>query len=306
MSAGMMASVVFESDWNIVDPEIIKSACSLFLNVQACFFLSRRGSNAGRRILIGAMVVLCVFAIGQMVSQVVFTALLLRLLHSTAMLEEIVSTGQHIEASIQHLAQVKQVSDDFFILANNFAAESFFIYRCYAIWSESRYKRQVIGPPLVLLLFTTIFGIVTTSVSDDPASSVVTSFSLVSTNLLLTGLTAGRIWWTRRHLKVMGGTKLVNRCNTAIAMLLESSALYSIFVLMFMMTEILGGDAASNSPAISVFFGASAQLVNILPALVIVRVSLARSFDSDTTAGNLKLGSSVHSRTSPHRLASSV
>jgi uncharacterized iron-regulated membrane protein len=48
---------------------------------------------------------------------------------------------------------------------------------------------------------------------------IVVSVGLAITNLLLTGLTAGLIWWTRRHLQVIGEPKLVHRYKTAIKLL---------------------------------------------------------------------------------------
>jgi hypothetical protein len=46
--------------------------------------------------------------------------------------------------------------------------------------------------------------------------------SVVATNLTLTGLTVGRIWYTRRNLRVTGQTKLVRRSNIAIKLLCVS------------------------------------------------------------------------------------
>ncbi|KAJ7928137.1 hypothetical protein B0H13DRAFT_2551165 [Mycena leptocephala] len=282
-----MASL--QTEWALVVTNIIESASSLFFNgicillaMQASYFLKRRGS-AGRGVLICAMMLACVFGIVQMIHQVVFTAMFVQLLHSAETVDAI-GTLQDIQVAFQHLRQVKGPWHDIIILANNFAADGFFIYRCYVIWSGSPYKRRVIGVPLLLLLSTTIYGITIASlflanVSLAPffldTNIVVVSICLVMTNLLLTGLTAGRIWWTRRHLQVIGEPKLVHRYKTAIKMLFESSLLYF-------------------SPVIALFIGASPQLMNIMPALVIVRVSLARSVDADPTAGNLKLESSVY------------
>jgi hypothetical protein len=41
----------------------------------------------------------------------------------------------------------------------------------------------------------------------------------VSTNLMLTGLTAGRIWWTRRELRIVGQDKFTRRYTMAISVL---------------------------------------------------------------------------------------
>ncbi|KAF8171903.1 hypothetical protein K438DRAFT_1981720 [Mycena galopus ATCC 62051] len=142
---------------------------------------------------------------------------------------------------------------------------------------------------LLLVLFTTILGIVTVLLSWNPtASSIVVELGMITANLFLTGLTAGRIWRTRRRLRVFGKRELVHRHNTAITLLLESSALYFALMFTFFVIEMCG-PALLESPAISIFTGASAQFMNILPALLIVRVCLARSIDVDPTAGDLKL-----------------
>ncbi|KAJ7928136.1 hypothetical protein B0H13DRAFT_2311997 [Mycena leptocephala] len=214
-----------------------------------------------------------------------------------------IDTLQDIQVAFQHLRQVKSPWRDIIILVNNFALDGFFIYRCYVIWSGSPYKRRVIGVPSLSLLLTTIYGITTTSLflanvtlpPFFPTNGLIAvSSCLVITNLLLTGLTAGRIWWTRRYLQVIGEPKLAHRYKTAIKMLFESSLLYFVIFLVYLLIDILGSPATIESPVIALLSGVSAQLMNIMPALVIVRVSLARSIDADPTAGNLKVESSVY------------
>ncbi|KAJ7288045.1 hypothetical protein C8J57DRAFT_1278855, partial [Mycena rebaudengoi] len=105
-------------------------------------------------------------------------------------------------------------------------------------------------------------------------------FSIV-TNVVLTGLTAGRIWWTRRYLRIVDKTEFMERYNTAVAMIIESAAAYLLFA-------ILGIIAAesSSSPSNQWWCGsvltACGQLMNIIPMLVIVRVSLGRSVEVET------------------------
>ncbi|KAJ7022409.1 hypothetical protein C8F04DRAFT_1138113 [Mycena alexandri] len=219
------------------------------------------------------MVIACGFSVGQMFHQVLFTAGLLRLLRSSGG----VGGAQEVPSSTQHLMQVKGVIDNVLALANNFAADSFFTYRCYVIWGDSRYRLRVIAVPLLLLVFTTIFGITNALLAPHPSTMNPVNVSLspvysvgveitvglgqILANLLLTGLAAGRIWWTRRNLRVIGETKLTQRCNTAIAMLLESSALYFGMILTFFLMGMVG------SPAVVIYWGASVQLmVSAAPA----------------------------------------
>ncbi|KAJ7819822.1 hypothetical protein B0H13DRAFT_2682439 [Mycena leptocephala] len=175
-------------------------------------------------------------------------------------------------------------------------SQTVFLYRCYAIWGESRYKRHPISLPLFLLLLATVFGIATTVLDSFPDSSIGDIFliplALFITNLLLTCLTVGRILWTRRQLQVTGETKLIKRSNTAIAMLLESNIIYFVFILPFWLLQLKGA-AAFRSPLIALFIGASGQLMNILPALAILWGNLVRTVDADSIPGNLKLQSSI-------------
>ncbi|KAJ7819825.1 hypothetical protein B0H13DRAFT_2378146 [Mycena leptocephala] len=199
------------------------------------------------RVLICAMMLACAFGMVQMIHQVFFTAMFVQLLRSAGTVEAI-GTLQHIQVAFLHLAQVQGTWDDILLLLNNFAADMLFIYRCYVIWSGSRYKRQVIGVPLIFLLLDYHLHF--------PGSTpvIVVSVGLAITNLLLTGLTAGRIWWTRRHLQVIGEPKLVHRYMTAIKLLFESSLLYFVIFLVYLLIDILGSPATFESPVIALLF----------------------------------------------------
>jgi hypothetical protein len=48
---------------------------------------------------------------------------------------------------------------------------------------------------------------------------VLVSLGMILTNIFLTGLTTGRIWWMRRYLRAIGEKKLTQRYSTAIAIL---------------------------------------------------------------------------------------
>ncbi|KAJ7816918.1 hypothetical protein B0H14DRAFT_2843644 [Mycena olivaceomarginata] len=256
-----MASAFSGTDWTFVISEIIKSAVGIciLLAMQACYFLNRRAAS-GRGVLICAMIVACSFAILQMGYQVVFTAMFVRLLRSVEIAETI-SDRQRLQGSFQHLSQVKGQWDSIIIVSN----------------------KLIIGLPLFLLVSTTIFGIVTSA--SPPSNSainpgggnelnlVLVAFGMISTNILLTSLTTGR------NLK-----KLAQRYNTVIAVLLESSALYLVLVLTVVLTKSIGGITATESHAISALIGSGGQLMNLVPALVIVRVSLGRSIYVDPTA----------------------
>jgi hypothetical protein len=52
------------------------------------------------------------------------------------------------------------------------------------------------------------------------------AFAIV-TNLMLTGLTAGRIWWTRRELRIVGQENFAQRYTTAISVMSVAVSLYT-------------------------------------------------------------------------------
>ncbi|KAJ7451564.1 hypothetical protein FB451DRAFT_701613, partial [Mycena latifolia] len=108
-------------------------------------------------------------------------------------------------------------------------ADGLFIYRCYIIWGRNK---RVISLPVLLLLITTGLGFVTVYRNNisNPGAEIIDSrvgFTFaIMTNLTLTVLTAGRIWWTQRELAIVGlnQSQFSQRYTTAISVLLESGA----------------------------------------------------------------------------------
>ncbi|KAJ6584112.1 hypothetical protein DFH09DRAFT_1144296 [Mycena vulgaris] len=109
------------------------------------------------------------------------------------------------------------------------------------------------------------------------------SFGLaIVTNLTLTGLTAGRIWWTRRQLDTLGQQKFSQRYTRAISVLMESGAAYSSIIILVILALSVGRTATTGPTAIlaSLSYGAAGQLVNIVPTVFIIRVCLGRNDNS--------------------------
>ncbi|KAJ7451574.1 hypothetical protein FB451DRAFT_1374263 [Mycena latifolia] len=131
--------------------------------------------------------------------------------------------------------------------------------------------RNDLGPPEALFDTRTLFRLV------------------LATNLLVTALTVGRIWWTRRDLRAIGRTKFIERYNIAMAMMLEASALYCLCISILLVALSFRNVSETGSPLSYVSYGFGGQLVNIIPALLIVRVSLSRSIDMDSAMKPSKL-----------------
>ncbi|KAJ7244972.1 hypothetical protein B0H12DRAFT_1073562 [Mycena haematopus] len=264
-----MTSNVSDKEWNTLLSEIIQSATSLFLNglcnpnspqwyerrfsgicillaVQACYLLSRRRSS-GWGVLVCYTVVACGFAIGQMIHQVVATAMLLGLHHSAETVQ-VVSEQQRLQESFQHLSEVKTQQCNIFLLANKFVV-------VFGLLGKSDFSAQFVHRRSFL------FGIVSFSISWNPrVCTILVALEMITTNLFLTGLTAGRIWWIKRRLR--DGTQLVQRYNTAITLLLESSAFYFAVILALAIVRLVGSPALLESPAVSVLRGSSPQVAS--------------------------------------------
>ncbi|KAJ7432751.1 hypothetical protein B0H11DRAFT_2297200 [Mycena galericulata] len=192
------------------------------------------------------------------------------------------------------LSDTLEFVEFFLLVANNATTDMFLTYRCYLIWGTS-HKKKVVILPLFLVLVTTVVGCVTIyrNILTPPEYhlDIRIAFGLaMATNFVLTCLTMGRIWWTRRHLKLVGQTKIIQRYNTAMAMLLESSVLYTlVWCIGMIASSFPGSNSDTGSPATTLFYGFAVQLINIIPTLVIVQVSLRCQSSSEAAEADSEL-----------------
>ncbi|KAF8895288.1 hypothetical protein BD779DRAFT_715080 [Infundibulicybe gibba] len=139
-------------------------------------------------------------------------------------------------------------------ITNTVLADTLVIYRCYVVWGHNR---RIIIFPCILLLSATVCGYLFQS---DNLSSLHLSFPIylwmtLALNSLVTILTAGRIWWMSRKTRQILGGDLVRRYKSAIAVIVESGAIYSCYVILNMVLPVGQG---------------------IMPTLIIVQVGLSR------------------------------
>jgi len=155
---------------------------------------------------------------------------------------------------------------------NNLLTDTLFLYRCYIIWGRNW---KVVCVPAILILAT--FGIGCFLPFSPAAFPATVGFLMVAvTNVVLMMLTAGRIWWIRRDAFHVGLDKTVQgRYNTAVAIILESGALYCICVLLLAITAPM--NSVSGEITFYVLVGLTSQMTNIAPTLTIVRVGLGHN-----------------------------
>jgi len=154
------------------------------------------------------------------------------------------------------------------------------IYRCHVVWNNSK---RAIAIPCFLLVGGSACGYAYIAVSNQGYSFrqllITFLFTTVGLNLLVTILMAGRIWWIARKARSILGPRLSSKYNTMIAIIVESGVIYSIYVVLDVVFTNL------------ILQAGLAQVVGIVPTLIIVQIGLGRdAHDIDTTASVVQSG----------------
>ncbi|KAJ8073120.1 hypothetical protein PM082_019988 [Marasmius tenuissimus] len=164
------------------------------------------------------------------------------------------------------------------------------ISRCYSIWGNS--KRVAI--PLIIvsglinlagIVAVPFFGLDSSSWpyssrwNEQVATPLIMTFFLANLifNLVLTILTAGRIWWIGREVESLLGRAVHEKYSTVIAILLESGIIYPLAQLLNVVF------VSAFQPNYKMPFNALPIVVtaaSIAPTLLTVRVALGQSVES--------------------------
>ncbi|TFY71565.1 hypothetical protein EVG20_g1450 [Dentipellis fragilis] len=176
-------------------------------------------------------------------------------------------------------------------------ADGLLIFRCYILWKE---KKWIVIAPLVLLLANTactlgqagcdiiIYNLrreiplsqrvpppYYIQISNlDSAFSIATMPLSLATNLVASALIISRILWMAKKLERTLGVSAGTRYRSAVTMIIESGAMWSISIVVFLITYF----TAPNYHGIPGY--AMQQLMGIAPTLIIVRVGLGKSIES--------------------------
>ncbi|KAJ7037329.1 hypothetical protein C8F04DRAFT_1093314 [Mycena alexandri] len=93
-------------------------------------------------------------------------------------------------------------------------------------------------------------------------------------------LTAGRIWYIQRESKAMSCQSFQKRYATAIAIVLESGVLYSLCVIIYVISTSIKTKLASETIFNGVAWSMVQIGVNIAPTLILVRVGMGCSTEN--------------------------
>ncbi|GLB40989.1 hypothetical protein LshimejAT787_0902040 [Lyophyllum shimeji] len=161
-------------------------------------------------------------------------------------------------------------------VSNNLFADALLIYRCYKVWDSRKYIMLVAGAVLVA---DSVWGYL--SMNNGTLLSVSITFtpvfywSVFAFNIVITLATAGRIWWVARAARPILERRQIQQYNTAIAIIVESGAIYSLCVL------LMAAIPSAKSYRV-IFLAISIRVVCIMPTLMIVQVELGRNATSES------------------------
>ncbi|KAF7326949.1 hypothetical protein MVEN_02589000 [Mycena venus] len=169
-------------------------------------------------------------------------------------------------------------------VTSNVIADSIFLFRCYAIWN---FRLKVIIFPGILILgvaglgYTNVFLSVKKGASSSSSDIIFESFEFnqsitisIAAAVVLMALSGGRIWWLSRVARSLVGKHLINKYHTALAMILESGALYCAGAISSVVVSQATGTPFTSTGAIL------GQLVGIAPTVIAVRVGLGKSVEN--------------------------
>ncbi|KAI3601629.1 hypothetical protein WG66_003062 [Moniliophthora roreri] len=162
-------------------------------------------------------------------------------------------------------------------------ADLMLLHYCYVIWGSSKW----IAFPFIFIMLSLaiceivaiaflVIGISNTADSAKvqiflQSNTIDTVFQLadMGVNIMLTLLTAGRIWWISREACRHMGPAIKTKYNTIVAIILESGILYPIFLTTSVIYTLLGDPESTGSVPFNLFT-VTYQVAGIAPTLIII------------------------------------
>ncbi|KAJ7443172.1 hypothetical protein B0H11DRAFT_2345285 [Mycena galericulata] len=282
----------FADFWDFVLPrvygacvEVLLYGILLVLLSVAAYLLYHR-TGAGRRIFVVATALMAVLATVQLAVRLRATEVAFVILRLAVQGKTPPQSAAAVQAA--KVFNTLFTASDALSTANVLVTDSLFIYRCFVVWSNNV---RIVVLPAFLLLATTVLGVVLTYENETYGRLDIRAPLIMNlvTNLLLTFLMAGRIWWIRRgvtiHLEsAYAGSYNARTYDTVIAIILESGAIYCISILAYVVVVSVWDPLRdTDSIAINVLGAALTQIINIVPLLIIVRVGLERTVSETET-----------------------
>uniref|UniRef100_A0A0W0EYX9 Uncharacterized protein n=1 Tax=Moniliophthora roreri TaxID=221103 RepID=A0A0W0EYX9_MONRR len=171
-------------------------------------------------------------------------------------------------------------------------ADLMLLHHCYVIWGSSKW---IVFPFIFIVLLLAMCEIVASAFVVIGASNTAdlakhqlylqgdtidTAFWLaeVGVNILLTLLTAGRIWWISQEARKHMGPAIKAKYNMIVAIILESGILYPIFLTTGVIYTFLADPDAHGLMPFN-FQTVVFQIAGIAPTLIIIRAASGKTVE---------------------------
>ncbi|KAI5117636.1 hypothetical protein M0805_008443 [Coniferiporia weirii] len=166
---------------------------------------------------------------------------------------------------------------DLIYITNLVLGDCIITWRCYVVWGEDL---RAVGLPILMIIGTTIAGYGSIGQYFLPKPSLKTAeawgtamFAVsLATNIIVTLMTAGRIWYLARARRTVLGSP-DSRYRTIVLLLIESGAVIAAAkITEFVLFKLAPGTALGNHP-LYIVFDMMPQITGMMPTLIIAIVN---------------------------------
>ncbi|ESK95957.1 hypothetical protein Moror_7469 [Moniliophthora roreri MCA 2997] len=289
---------------SVLLPVISLSAMYLVYGLNIALFtiyihLFRHRRNTGKTAYLPAIVILFALSTLVVVSQSIFRGLNVVLAFEAVKNDDYTSLRQFLRHDIRKTLAFGL--SDLCPPLLNAAADYILIHRCYVIWgSRKRFAIPLVGASVI----TNVIGLVgaflyTMGIRDirmeenqrllDTGKHLETVFMIMSVivNMVLTIMTAGRIWWLYRGARKYSSSSK-RLFKWAAKIVVESGILYPTFTLI----QLIWTNTNALNAIPMEFSGVSYQIAALAPTLIMVRAQLGRTVES--TMNSPEVVSDIH------------
>ncbi|KAJ4476553.1 hypothetical protein C8R41DRAFT_869696 [Lentinula lateritia] len=171
-------------------------------------------------------------------------------------------------------------------VAANIIADTILLYRCYLVWGSRKYVTPSLAMLSLVNTAVAVFGVVLVAKNDQeqvivqteyaPAGPAIISLIFPSinlfTNLAMTGLIAGRMWWLAHVTQqLLGVSKSHDKSiRQIVALMLESSSIYPVALIISMVVNQLL--LVDTQPFLTIIV--VSRMKGIVPTLMLVKIEL--------------------------------
>ncbi|KAA1477765.1 hypothetical protein DENSPDRAFT_622136 [Dentipellis sp. KUC8613] len=172
---------------------------------------------------------------------------------------------------------------DLLYITSMIIADSVVVWRCYSIWSHNR---LVLVLPVCLVIGTTVSGYASIGqyflVNPSPTVSVAWGTSMfaisLTTNVLVTLLSAGRIWYLSTWVYNDQPSSTSAKYRAIMLLIIESGAVIAAAKLTeFTLFRVAPGDGVGGNNALYIIFEMMPQINGIMPTIIIVVVNAGKT-----------------------------